>query len=148
MRVKGYEQADAALAGDADWNAVRDIVELLSQSCEACLPCNNSPKNAAHGMLIDASCNYCKWQSYSTNKWQVYYGTLAICLLSNYFIQFTTSMFIQARSCFVQACYCFVQACYGFVHACLLWSSVHTSSNMTSQAKHFPDHTGKCILAG
>ena len=23
-------------------------------------------------MLIDTSCNYCKWKSYSTNKWQVY----------------------------------------------------------------------------
>lgn len=72
MRVEGYEQSDAALAGDADYNAVRDIVELLLQTCEACLPCNNSPKNAAHRMLIDASCNYCKWQNYSTTKWQVY----------------------------------------------------------------------------
>ena len=29
---------------------MRDIVELLSQSCEACLPCNNSPK-----LLLTAS---------------------------------------------------------------------------------------------
>ncbi len=30
------------------------------------------PKFAAHRMLIEASCKYCKWQSYSTDKCQVY----------------------------------------------------------------------------
>lgn len=72
--------------------------------------------------------------------------TLTVCLLSNYFVHFTTSMFIRARSCSVQAWYCFVQACYCFVQACLLWSSVHTSSNMTTQANHFQIIQGTAFL--
>ncbi len=42
MRVRGYEQADAALAGDADQNAVRDIVELLSQSSHSRHVCHTT----------------------------------------------------------------------------------------------------------